>query len=69
MNKKKNSRESREDKWFINKPIPIFTISKFTSFLKDSLPYSRIRVTNESLLLNIVLSISLILFRRVDRSA
>ena len=42
---------------------------KFTSSLKDSLPYSRIRVTTESLLLNIVLSISLILFRRVDRSA
>ena len=50
------------------KSIVAFKISKFTSPLKDSLPYSRIRVTTESLLLNIVLSISLILFRRVDRS-
>ena len=51
------------------KLIVALKISKFTSSLKDLLPYSRIRVTTESLLLNIVLSISLILFRRVDRSA
>ena len=37
--------------------------------LEDSSPYSRIRVTTDSLFFDIVLSISFILFNRVDRSA
>ena len=53
---------------FVNKTKSIiaFKISKFTSSLKYSSPYSRIRVTTDSLLLNTVLSISLILFRIVQ---
>ena len=73
MNKKKNTFEFREDKrgssnLFLDKKksTVAFKISKFTSALKDPSPYGRIRVTNESLLVNIVLSISLTLFRIVD---
>ena len=51
------------------KSIVLFKFSKFTLSLKDSLLYSRIRVTTDLLLFNIVLSISLIFFKRVDRSA
>ena len=48
--------------------IAAFKASKFTSSLKNSSPYNRIEVTTDSLLFNIVLSILLILFRRVDPS-
>ena len=51
------------------KSIVLFKFSKFTLSLKDSLLYSRIRVMTDLLLLNIVLSVSLIFFKRVDRSA
>ena len=40
-----------------------FNISKFTSSSKDLSPYSRIRATTDSLLLNIVLSVLLISLR------
>ena len=70
MNKRKNIREFREDKvMFADKTksrVP-FKISKFTSSLKDSSPYSRIRVPTGSPWANIVPAISLVLFRRVDR--
>ena len=66
---------SEKIKWFVNlfvdktKSIVAFNISKFTSSLKDSSPCSMILVTTDSFFLNIVLSISLVLIRRVDRSA
>ena len=62
MNKRKNTKHK-------TKSIVAFKISKFTSFLKDSSPYSRIRVTTDSPMFNIVLSISLRLSGRLlDRS-
>ena len=62
MNKKKNNRQFKEDisgssNLFVDKTKSIVTLKilKFTSTLKDSLQHSGIRVTAESLLLNIVL--------------
>ena len=55
--------------WRQKKSIVAFKIRKFTSSLKDLLPYSRIQVATESLLFNTVLSISFTLFGRLDRSA
>ena len=49
------------------KLIDAFKIIKFTSSLKDSSPCSRVRATTDSLLLNTVLLISLILLRKIDR--
>ena len=49
MNKKKNTREFREDKVILlvdkTKSIDAFKISKFTSSLKNPLLYSRIQIT------------------------